>query len=126
MRSSSPKKFKQKKEKLQPPSKLLFTESTASGNPSSDSAQVIPIKGLNSKNQDKRVPQQKEETLKKHVEEHLNKLEESKGFDNSESSLNLLGKRFRICDELVGMGSFGRTHIGIDIKKDKSVAIKIV
>ena len=74
----------------------------------------------------KLIPIAKAEILKKHVEEHLNKQEESKGFDNSESSLNLLGKRFRICDELVGMGSFGRTHIGIDIKKDKSVAIKIV
>lgn len=68
----------------------------------------------------------KEETLKKNIEEHLNRQEEMKGFDSSESTLNLLGKRFRICDELVGMGSFGRIHMGIDVKKDKSVAIKIV
>jgi hypothetical protein len=40
--------------------------------------------------------------------------------------MNLLGKRFRIGDELIGVGSFGRTHIGIDFKKKKEVAIKIV
>ena len=40
--------------------------------------------------------------------------------------MNLLGKRFRIGDELIGVGSFGRTHIGIDFKKKREVAIKIV
>jgi hypothetical protein len=38
----------------------------------------------------------------------------------------LLGKRFRIGDELIGVGSFGRTHVGIDFKKQTEVAIKIV
>jgi hypothetical protein len=46
--------------------------------------------------------------------------------DSRNSHLNLLGKRFKIEDELLGFGSFGRTYLGRDIKRDKDVAIKIV
>lgn len=40
--------------------------------------------------------------------------------------MNLLGKRFRIEDSLLGFGSFGRTYLGKDIKRNRDVAIKIV
>ena len=40
--------------------------------------------------------------------------------------MSLLGKRFRIEDELLGFGSFGRTYLGKDVKRNKDVAIKIV
>jgi len=40
--------------------------------------------------------------------------------------MNLLGKRFKIEDDLIGFGSFGRTFMGKDIVKNKNVAIKIV
>lgn len=46
--------------------------------------------------------------------------------ENKQSHINLLGKRFKIEDELLGFGSFGRTYLGKDIKKNKNVAIKIV
>jgi serine/threonine protein kinase len=38
----------------------------------------------------------------------------------------LLGKRFKIEDEMLGFGSFGRTYLGRDIKRNREVAIKIV
>ena len=40
--------------------------------------------------------------------------------------MHLLGKRFKIEEELLGFGSFGRTYLGRDLKKNKFVAIKIV
>jgi len=40
--------------------------------------------------------------------------------------MNLLGKRFKIEDDMLGFGSFGRTYLGWDIKRKKRVAIKIV
>ena len=46
--------------------------------------------------------------------------------DPKTSHLNLLGKRFKIEDDMLGFGSFGRTYLGKDIKRQKSVAIKIV
>ena len=46
--------------------------------------------------------------------------------ENKQSHINLLGNRFKIEDELLGFGSFGRTYLGKDIKKNKNVAIKIV
>jgi hypothetical protein len=46
--------------------------------------------------------------------------------ESKSAHMNLLGKRFKIEDELLGFGSFGRTYLGRDIKRDKDVAIKIV
>lgn len=46
--------------------------------------------------------------------------------EHKQSHMNLLGKRFRIEDEMLGFGSFGRTYLGKDIRKNKHVAIKIV
>lgn len=42
------------------------------------------------------------------------------------NQLNLLGKKFKIMDDVIGNGAFGRTHLGLDVKKNKEVAIKIV
>ena len=38
----------------------------------------------------------------------------------------MLGKRFKIYDDILGMGAFGRTFLGRDIKYKRDVAIKIV
>jgi serine/threonine protein kinase len=46
--------------------------------------------------------------------------------EHKNNHMHLLGKRFKIEDELLGFGSFGRTYLGKDIKRDKHVAIKIV
>jgi len=45
---------------------------------------------------------------------------------NKTAHMNLLGKRFKIEDDMLGFGSFGRTYLGWDIKRKKRVAIKIV
>jgi hypothetical protein len=45
---------------------------------------------------------------------------------NKTAHMNLLGKRFKIEDEMLGFGSFGRTYLGWDIKRKNRVAIKIV
>ena len=37
-----------------------------------------------------------------------------------------MGKRFKIRDEMLGSGSFGKTFLGRDIKNKNEVAIKIV
>lgn len=39
--------------------------------------------------------------------------------DHKQSHINLLGKRFKIEDEMLGFGSFGRTYLGKDVKKNK-------
>jgi len=38
----------------------------------------------------------------------------------------VLGNRFKIYDDLLGAGTFGRTYKGLDVKRKKEVAIKIV
>lgn len=46
--------------------------------------------------------------------------------EHKNTHMNLLGKRFKIEDEMLGFGSFGRTYLGRDMKKNTDVAIKIV
>lgn len=46
--------------------------------------------------------------------------------DHKSAQLSLLGKRFKIEDVMLGVGSFGRTYLGRDIKRSREVAIKIV
>lgn len=43
------------------------------------------------------------------------------------SEMNQYEKRFKVLDEVpIGTGSFGRTFIGIDLKRNQKVAIKVV
>jgi serine/threonine protein kinase len=42
------------------------------------------------------------------------------------SDLKFIGKRFRIMDEMLGVGSFGKTYVGKDLKLKNDVAIKTV
>jgi hypothetical protein len=55
-----------------------------------------------------------EELLRQQIKENSISL-----IENKSSHLTLLGKRFRIEDDLLGFGSFGRTYLGKDIKRNK-------
>ncbi|CDW79713.1 serine threonine protein kinase [Stylonychia lemnae] len=117
-----PSKSKKQKQ-ISPVGKTQSTESTygqSQGNEGKDDQQNDIERRRTSKKSIKknRVPKDDPEVI------HDDPLLEYKS--NKTAHMNLLGKRFKIEDEMLGFGSFGRTYLGQDIKRKKRVAIKIM